>query len=163
MQFVRYCTQNELSTDHAPVYPYDAVIRLKSMVSIRLTAVNITAVNLQVWGLDGTGVLPVQPYRTNRIVRLRCAALDVMMQLWEKILAANNQYWNNVLNLWYHSPQFMICQPTANDIAAHNLWYYCSPQLTILQPIANDITSTLHCPTHSSGLHWTPLDSGGLQ
>ena len=25
--------------------------------------------------MDGTGVLPVQPYRPNRIVRLRCAAL----------------------------------------------------------------------------------------
>jgi hypothetical protein len=48
MQFVHYCTQNELSTDHAPVYPYDAVIRLKSMVSILLTAVYVTTVNLQV-------------------------------------------------------------------------------------------------------------------
>ena len=33
------------------------------------------AVNSQVWGLDGTGVLPVQPYRTNCNIRLRCAAL----------------------------------------------------------------------------------------
>ena len=70
-----FCTQNQLITEHAPVYPYEAVIRLKLTVSIRLTAVNITAVNSQVWGLDGTGVLPVQPYRTNRNIRLRCAAL----------------------------------------------------------------------------------------
>jgi hypothetical protein len=34
--------------DHAPVYPYEAVIRIKFTVLIRLTAVNITAVNLQV-------------------------------------------------------------------------------------------------------------------
>ena len=72
-----FCTQNQLITEHAPVYPYEAVIRLKLTVSIRLTAVNITAVNSQVWGLDGTGVLPVQPYRTNRNIRLRCAALHV--------------------------------------------------------------------------------------
>ena len=70
-----FCTQNQLITEHAPIYPYEAVIRLKLTVSIRLTAVNITAVNSQVWGLDGTGVLPVQPYRTNRNIRLRCAAL----------------------------------------------------------------------------------------
>ena len=75
MKFVHYCTQNELSADHAPVYPYDVVIRLKYMVSIQLMAVNIIAVNLQVWGLDGTGVLPIQPYCTNHIVRLWCAAL----------------------------------------------------------------------------------------
>ena len=67
-----FCTQNQLITEHAPVYPYEAVIRLKLTVSIRLTAVNS-----QVWGLDGTGVLPVQPYRTNRNIRLRCAALHV--------------------------------------------------------------------------------------
>ena len=70
-----FCTQNQLITEHAPVYPYEAVIRLKLTVSIRLTPVNITAVNSQVWGLNGTGVLPVQPYRTNRNIRLRCAAL----------------------------------------------------------------------------------------
>ena len=45
-----FCTQNQLITEHAPVYPYEAVIRLKLTVSIQLTAVNITAVNLQVWG-----------------------------------------------------------------------------------------------------------------
>ena len=72
-----FCTQNQLITEHAPVYPYEAVIRLKLTVSIRLTAVNITAVNSQVWGLDGTGVLPVQPYCTNRNIRLRCAALPI--------------------------------------------------------------------------------------
>ena len=72
-----FCTQNQQITEHAPVYPYEAVIRLKLTVSIRLTAVNITAVNSQVWGLDGTGVLPVQPYRTNRNIRLRCAALTI--------------------------------------------------------------------------------------
>ena len=44
--FVRYCTQNKLIIDYPPVYPYKAEIRLKFTVSIRLTAVNITAVNL---------------------------------------------------------------------------------------------------------------------
>lgn len=77
-----FCTQNQLITEHAPVYPYEAVIRLKLTVSIRLTAVNITAVNSQVWGLDGTGVLPVQPYRTNRNIRLRCAALLAARGVW---------------------------------------------------------------------------------
>ena len=69
-----FCTQNQLITEHAPVYPYEAVIRLKLTVSMRLTAVNITAINSQVWGLDGTGVLPVQPYRTNCNIWLQCAA-----------------------------------------------------------------------------------------
>ena len=27
--------------------------------------------------VDGTGVLSIQPYHTNRIIRLQCAALDV--------------------------------------------------------------------------------------
>ena len=48
MYFVWYCTQNELIVDYAPIYPYEAVIQLKFMVSIWLMAVNITAVNLQV-------------------------------------------------------------------------------------------------------------------
>ena len=55
-----FCTQNQLITEHAPVYPYEAVIQLKLTVSIRLMAINITAINSQVWGLDGTGVLSVQ-------------------------------------------------------------------------------------------------------
>ena len=76
MCFVQYCTQNELIADQAPVYLYEAIIRLKFTVSIRFMAVNITAVNLQVWGLDGTGVLPVQtilygysaqPYSPNKL------------------------------------------------------------------------------------------------
>ena len=75
MCFVQYCTQNELIIYYIPVYPYKAVIRLNYTVSIQLTAVNYTAINLQVWGLDGMGVLPIQPYRTNCIVRLRCTAL----------------------------------------------------------------------------------------
>ena len=40
------------------------------MVSIQMTAINITAINLQISGLDGTGVLPIQLYQTNCIVRL---------------------------------------------------------------------------------------------
>ena len=74
-----FCTQNQLITEHAPVYPYEAVIRLKLMVSIRLMAVNITAINSQVWGLDGTGVLPIQPYFTNHNIRLWCAALPYLL------------------------------------------------------------------------------------
>ena len=68
-------------------------------MSIQLTAVNYTAVNLQVWGLDGTGVLPVQPYRTNCIVRLRCAALVIAPYLYKLAQATatlpkpSGQYW----------------------------------------------------------------------
>ena len=74
-----FCTQNQLITEHAPIYPYEAVIRLKLTVSIRLMAVNITAINSQVWGLDGTGVLPIQPYCTNHNIRLWCAALPYLL------------------------------------------------------------------------------------
>ena len=70
MCFVQYYTQNELIIDYAPIYLYKAVIRLKFKVPIWLTAIN-----LQIWGLDGTGVLPIQPYHTNHIVQLWCAAL----------------------------------------------------------------------------------------
>ena len=95
-----FCTQNQLITEHAPVYPYEAVIRLKLTVSIRLTAVNITAVNSQVWGLDGTGVLPVQPYRTNRIVQLRCAALRG----------------TGMARAWLSEDLVTICQPRLLDV-----------------------------------------------
>ena len=68
---------------HIPVYG-------RNMVKIfRVNTVDgrkYYAVNLHIWGLDGTvgtGVLPVQPYRTNRIVRLRCAAL-VSGKLWNQ-------------------------------------------------------------------------------
>ena len=60
-----YCIQNELIIDYAPVYPYKA-----NGNTVKTYCVNtVEGVNLQIWGLDGTGVLPVQPYRTNRIVR----------------------------------------------------------------------------------------------
>ena len=67
MCFVWYCTQNELIIDHTPAYPYETVIQLKFTVSIQLTTVNITAINLQVWGLDGMDVLPIQPYCKNKL------------------------------------------------------------------------------------------------
>jgi hypothetical protein len=46
--FYEYYTQNELIVYYTTVYPYEAVLRLKFTVSLRLTAVKITAVKLQV-------------------------------------------------------------------------------------------------------------------
>jgi hypothetical protein len=41
MCFVQYYTQKELILVYLPAYLYEAVILLKSMVSIRLTAVKL--------------------------------------------------------------------------------------------------------------------------
>jgi hypothetical protein len=65
--------QNELIQDHAPVYLYGAIIWLKFTMSICLTAVNIIAVNMQVWGLD-YGCFTVQLYHTKHIVQLWCTS-----------------------------------------------------------------------------------------
>ena len=46
--------ENKLILDYVPVYLYEAVIQLKIMVSIRLTAIIFMAVKLQVWGLNST-------------------------------------------------------------------------------------------------------------
>ena len=58
MSFVPYYTQYELIVYYKPVYPYEAVTRIKFTLSIRLTAVILTAVKLKVWGLDGTVFYP---------------------------------------------------------------------------------------------------------
>jgi hypothetical protein len=57
--FCKCCTvsyQNEPIQDHAPLYPYGTIIWLKFIMSICLTAVNIS-----------TGVLPLQPYQNSYI------------------------------------------------------------------------------------------------
>ena len=43
-----FCTQNQLITENAPIYLYEAVIQLKLMVLIPLTAINIKVVGSKV-------------------------------------------------------------------------------------------------------------------
>ena len=109
------------------------VLRVHFYGSLRFTAIVLTAVNFWDSNPNGTLRVPVQLYRTTRIVRLRCAALSATPLVCPRGVASAYKsidlYRSDAKNLMSQSTQLPVVYICSKELVKVKLYV---PSSTIL-------------------------------